>query len=198
VAAGEVGRDPAGFEEPDLGAVPDREVAEGLGDVCFSDADGSVQDDGFACVQPAQRSAARSRICAAGSFGLALGRQVRRDPPANDAIEVSRGCSSRKPLMNRRLRHRNRQLFDDVVPVDLDLRPRHLPQPGIDQLRESAPHQPSPLGAALDRPTRHDPGRNRRRTYLRIVFRSTPRLAASSCCDRPACQWTKVSEISIT
>jgi len=34
--------------------------------------------------------------------------------------------------------------------------------------------------------------------YLRIVRRSTPRLAAIWFCDRPACQWIKISEISIT
>ena len=34
--------------------------------------------------------------------------------------------------------------------------------------------------------------------YLRCVLRSTPRLAASSCCDRPAYQWIKISTMSIT
>jgi hypothetical protein len=33
---------------------------------------------------------------------------------------------------------------------------------------------------------------------LRSVLRSTPRLAASSCCERPAYQWVKISTISIT
>jgi len=45
VAAGEVGEGAAGFEEPGFGAVADGEVAEGLGDVAFSDADGPVEDD---------------------------------------------------------------------------------------------------------------------------------------------------------
>ncbi len=33
--------------------------------------------------------------------------------------------------------------------------------------------------------------------YLRSVLRSTPRLVASSFCDRPAYQWVKISTISI-
>ena len=54
VAAGEVGQDAAGFGEADVGAVADGEVAEGLGDVALPDADGSVEDDRLAGVQPAQ------------------------------------------------------------------------------------------------------------------------------------------------
>src|SRR3954470_21830665 len=34
--------------------------------------------------------------------------------------------------------------------------------------------------------------------YLRNVLRSTPRLVASSFCDRPAYQWVKISITSIT
>lgn len=34
--------------------------------------------------------------------------------------------------------------------------------------------------------------------YLRIVLRSTPKLAAISFCDRPACQCTRISVISTT
>src|SRR5436309_9774192 len=34
--------------------------------------------------------------------------------------------------------------------------------------------------------------------YLRSVLRSTPRLVASSFCDRPAYQWIKISTMSIT
>ena len=33
--------------------------------------------------------------------------------------------------------------------------------------------------------------------YLRNVLRSTPRLVASSFCDRPAYQWVKISITSI-
>ena len=33
--------------------------------------------------------------------------------------------------------------------------------------------------------------------YFRSVLRSTPKLAASSFCDRPAYQWVKISTISI-
>jgi hypothetical protein len=39
-----VGQGPAGLEEPDVGAVADGEVAEGLGDVAFADADGYPLD----------------------------------------------------------------------------------------------------------------------------------------------------------
>jgi hypothetical protein len=46
--------------------MPDGRVAEGLGDVGLADADRAVKDDRLAGVQ---HSAARSRICAAGSFG---------------------------------------------------------------------------------------------------------------------------------
>jgi hypothetical protein len=35
-------------------------------------------------------------------------------------------------------------------------------------------------------------------TYLRTVFRDSPRLPATSFFDRPACQCTKISQISIT
>jgi hypothetical protein len=69
VTAGEVGQDAAGFEEADFGALADGEVAQGLGDVGLADSDGTVQQDRLSTVE--QRSAARSRIWAAGSFGLA-------------------------------------------------------------------------------------------------------------------------------
>ncbi len=35
-------------------------------------------------------------------------------------------------------------------------------------------------------------------TYLRTVFRDSPRLPAISFFDRPACQCTRISQISIT
>ena len=54
VAAGEVGEDPAGLGEADVGALADREVAEGLGDVRLADPDGAVQDDRLAGVEQAQ------------------------------------------------------------------------------------------------------------------------------------------------
>ena len=54
VAAGQVGQGAAGLEEPDVGAVADGEVAQGLGDVAFADADRAVEDHGLAGVQPAQ------------------------------------------------------------------------------------------------------------------------------------------------
>ena len=51
VAAGEVGQGAAGLEEPDVGAVADGEVAEGLGDVALPDADRAVQDHRLAGVR---------------------------------------------------------------------------------------------------------------------------------------------------
>ena len=67
VAAGQVGQGAAGLEEPDVSAVADGEVAEGLGDVALANADGAVEDhDSPAC---SQRSAARSRIWAAAASG---------------------------------------------------------------------------------------------------------------------------------
>ena len=54
VAAGEVGQGAAGLVEADLGALPDGEVAEGLGDVGLADADRAVQQDRLSTVEPAQ------------------------------------------------------------------------------------------------------------------------------------------------
>ena len=42
------------FEEPGVGAGADRQVGQGLGDVALADADGPVEDDGFAAGQPAE------------------------------------------------------------------------------------------------------------------------------------------------
>jgi site-specific DNA recombinase len=55
VPAGQVGQGPAGLEEPDVGAVPDGEVAQGLGDVALAHPDRAVQDHRLAGVQPPQR-----------------------------------------------------------------------------------------------------------------------------------------------
>ncbi len=54
VPPGEVGQGAAGFEEPDVRAVADGQVAEGLRDVALAHADGPVEDHGLAGVQPAQ------------------------------------------------------------------------------------------------------------------------------------------------
>jgi len=62
VAAGEVGQGAAGIEEPDVGAVADGEVAEGLGDVAFPHADRAVEDDDSRACCPPPRSAT-SRPC---------------------------------------------------------------------------------------------------------------------------------------
>src|SRR5258708_4123941 len=54
VAAGQVGQGAAGREEPGGGAVPDGQVAEGLGGVALAYPGRAVQDDGLAGVQPPQ------------------------------------------------------------------------------------------------------------------------------------------------
>ncbi len=54
VAAGEVGQGSAGLEEPGVGAAPDGEVTQSLGDVALAYSDGAVEDDGLAGVEPAQ------------------------------------------------------------------------------------------------------------------------------------------------
>jgi len=53
--AGQVGQDTAGLGEPGLGAVPDGQVPQGLGDMGLAYADGPVQNHGLPGVQPAQR-----------------------------------------------------------------------------------------------------------------------------------------------
>lgn len=54
VAAGQVGEDAAGLGEADVGALPDGEVAEGLGNVGLPDADRAEEDDRLAGMQPTQ------------------------------------------------------------------------------------------------------------------------------------------------
>jgi hypothetical protein len=44
----------------------------------------------------------------------------------------------------------------------------------------------------------HQPGRQRRSRYLRIVLRSTPSDVATSVIERPAYQWMKISVTSTT
>jgi hypothetical protein len=55
VPAGQGGQQPAGLGEPDVGAVTDGQVAEGLGDVGLADPDGPVEDHALAGGEPAQR-----------------------------------------------------------------------------------------------------------------------------------------------
>jgi hypothetical protein len=76
----------------------------------------------------------------------------------------------------------------------LDLRPGRLPQPGIDQLRPPRPHQLAPRLTAA-RPVAA-PAAIAGLRYFFTVLRSTPRLAAISLRDRPACQWIKISVTS--
>lgn len=58
----------------------------------------------------------------------------------------------------------------------------------------SARQSASVIGA----PPGSNPAASAGAVYLRSVLRSTPRLAASSYCDRPAYQWVKISTMSIT
>ena len=71
-----------------------------------------------------------------------------------------------QPLVDRRHPHTGLDLRDDVIVVPADRRPRHLPQPGISQLREPAPDQPRPLLLALRRPARDDARRLSRSDVL--------------------------------
>ena len=70
VPAGQMGQGAAGRDEPGFGAGADGQVREGLRDVGLPDPDRAVEDDQTDSPARNQRSAARSRICAAGSFGL--------------------------------------------------------------------------------------------------------------------------------
>ena len=71
--------------------------------------------------------------------------QVRRHIPAQRRHRRRQPPLISKPLVDRGHRHPGRQLGDDVIPVLLDRRPRHLPQPRVRQLREPRPRQPGPL-----------------------------------------------------
>ncbi len=79
VAAGQVGQGAAGFGEADVGAGPDGEVAEGLGDVAFPDADRSVENHGLAGVQPAQ--CGQVADLGGGEFGagVEVGRRIGKE-----------------------------------------------------------------------------------------------------------------------
>jgi hypothetical protein len=89
-------------------------------------------------------------------------RQVRRHIPAQRRHRHRQPPIIPKPLTDRRHRHPGRQLPDDVITVLPDRRPRHLPQPGIGQLREPLPRQLRPPLTAHRRPARHHPRRLRR------------------------------------
>jgi hypothetical protein len=116
------------------------------------------------------------------SPGSAIGAGRRINPPPQLAVidlgffpgsgGVSRStvtCSRRSSsgrlarthrLVDRRHRHAAFELLDDVVPVRLDRRPGHLPQPTIPQRREPLPDPLGPLGLADRRPARPRPRRH--------------------------------------
>ena len=93
-------------------------------------------------------------------------RHVRRHIPAEAGDADRQALLISQSLPDRRLRHRRFQLLHDVVAVHRDRRPGHLPQPGIRQLREPAPHQLRPLLLALRGPARGDARPDRRRDVL--------------------------------
>ena len=83
-------------------------------------------------------------------------RHVRRDIPAEALHADGQAVLVPQPLMDRRHPHPGLQLRGEVLVVPADRRPGHLPQPGIGQLREPAPHQIGPLLPALRRAARDD------------------------------------------
>jgi hypothetical protein len=93
-------------------------------------------------------------------------RQVRRHIPAQRRHRHRQPPLIGQPLMDCRHRDPGLQLPDDVIAVLPDRRPRHLPQPGIGQLREPLPRQLRPPFLAHRRAARHHPGRLRRGQVL--------------------------------
>ena len=101
-----------------------------------------------------------------------------------------------QPLMNRGHRH-PASSWPVMNSWCSARRPGHLPQP-VSASSGTIRGQLRPPLLADRRPTRAHPATIAAAVYLRIVLRSTPRLAAIWFCDRPACQWIKISEMSIT
>ena len=98
-------------------------------------------------------------------------RQVRGHPAAEGRHRGVQALLPDQPLMDRRLRRPGLELLGDVVTVRLDRRPRVLPQPRIDDLREPALGQLPPLQPGHRRPTLrdlpgHQPSLHRRRQVL--------------------------------
>jgi len=91
------------------------------------------------------------------------------------------------------------QLGRDEAVMGDDRRPGHLPQPRVRQLREP-PAGIRPVQSASDSagPPGTSPATSAGATYLRVVLRSTPTLAETLFFDRPGCQWTRISTMSIT
>jgi hypothetical protein len=92
--------------------------------------------------------------------------QVRPHPPAHAGHARGQAVLIDQPLVDRRHSHPHLQLGADVVPVALDHRPGHLPQPSIDQLREPLHHELAPVGLGHRRPTHLQPGGDRRGQVL--------------------------------
>jgi hypothetical protein len=100
--------------------------------------------------------------------------------------------------VNRRHRHPGLQLAVD----ELVMLPDRRPGPCRSRVSASSGNQPRTSSAHRASGTGGPPGRIPAAiavaVYLRTVLRSTPRLAEIWFCDRPACQWIKISEMSIT
>ena len=93
--------------------------------------------------------------------GSLLG-QVRRDPPPHPGLRCRPPPLRGDPGTVRRGCDLVRQLRNDVVPVHLDRRPCHLPQPGIGQPREPPRDPLRPNQLTGRRAARHQPLGQRR------------------------------------
>jgi hypothetical protein len=93
-------------------------------------------------------------------------RHVRRHIPAQARIRRRQPVLIGEPLVDRLDRHPSLQLPGDEAVMFLDLRPGHLPQPGIGQLREPPRGPVPPLRRADRRPARNQALRLRRGQVL--------------------------------
>ena len=93
-------------------------------------------------------------------------RHVRRHIPAQARIRHRQAVLITQPLVDRPHRHPRLQLAGDEAVMLFDLRPGHLPQPGIGQLREPPRGPLTPLRRADRRPSRRQALRLRRSQVL--------------------------------
>jgi hypothetical protein len=87
--------------------------------------------------------------------------QVRHDIPLHRGEAGPQTVLVAQPLMDRRLRHAGLELGHDVVVVHSDLRPGHLPQARVVQVRKPAQHQRRPIGRRHHRTAWSHPRRDR-------------------------------------
>jgi hypothetical protein len=89
--------------------------------------------------------------------------QVRRDIPLERRQRPGHLMLVTQSLVDRRLGHPGPQQLDDVVAVLVEVRPGHLPQPGIGQMRKPLLNQRFPVRLThRRRPAGHEPRRDRR------------------------------------